>query len=152
MDTTVRTIPSVAKELAEGRIHADMLIPYPTPDAAECEKVASLLDAWIEYAGRRIDPQQLERERWIGDDVVRELGELGLMGVSAPECYGGQGLSESAAYRLGGSACFVDPGFAVVMGIHQSIGMKGLLIYGNDEQRERVLPDLASGRKLAGFA
>src|SRR3954462_7874398 len=38
------------------------------------------------------------------------------------------------------------------MGVHQSIGMKGIVLYGTDEQKERYLPDLASGRKLAGFA
>ena len=38
------------------------------------------------------------------------------------------------------------------MGVHQSIGMKGIVLFGNDEQKERFLPDLASGRKLAGFA
>ena len=38
------------------------------------------------------------------------------------------------------------------MGVHQSIGMKGIVLFGSDEQKERFLPDLASGRKLAGFA
>jgi acyl-CoA dehydrogenase len=40
----------------------------------------------------------------------------------------------------------------VIMGVHQSIGMKGIVIYGTDEQKERYLPDLCSGKKLAGFA
>jgi acyl-CoA dehydrogenase family protein 9 len=40
----------------------------------------------------------------------------------------------------------------VVMGVHQSIGMKGIVLFGSDEQKERFLPDLAAGRKLAGFA
>src|SRR5207248_923485 len=40
----------------------------------------------------------------------------------------------------------------VALGVHQSIGMKGIVMYGSDEQKERFLPDLASGRRLAGFA
>ena len=38
------------------------------------------------------------------------------------------------------------------MGVHQSIGMKGIVMFGSDEQKQRLLPDLASGRKLAAFA
>ena len=46
----------------------------------------------------------------------------------------------------------IDATLSVVMGVHQSIGMKGIALFGTDEQKERFLPDLASGRKLAGFA
>jgi acyl-CoA dehydrogenase family protein 9 len=46
----------------------------------------------------------------------------------------------------------IDATLSVVMGVHQSIGMKGIILFGSDEQKERLLPDLASGRKLAGFA
>jgi acyl-CoA dehydrogenase family protein 9 len=46
----------------------------------------------------------------------------------------------------------IDPTLSVVMGVHQSIGMKGIALFGTDEQKERFLPDLSSGRKLAGFA
>ena len=40
----------------------------------------------------------------------------------------------------------------MILGVHQSIGMKGIVLFGSDEQKERYLPDLATGRKLAGFA
>ena len=46
----------------------------------------------------------------------------------------------------------VDASVSVVMGVHQSIGMKGIVLFGSDEQKERFLPDLAAGRKLAAFA
>jgi acyl-CoA dehydrogenase family member 9 len=46
----------------------------------------------------------------------------------------------------------IDATLSVVMGVHQSIGMKGIALFGTDEQKERYLPDLASGRKLAAFA
>jgi acyl-CoA dehydrogenase family protein 9 len=46
----------------------------------------------------------------------------------------------------------VDGSLTVALGVHQSIGMKGIVLFGSDEQKERFLPDLASGRKLAGFA
>ena len=46
----------------------------------------------------------------------------------------------------------VDGSLTVGMGVHQSIGMKGIVMFGTDEQKARFLPDLAAGRKLAGFA
>jgi acyl-CoA dehydrogenase family protein 9 len=46
----------------------------------------------------------------------------------------------------------IDGSLSVVMGVHQSIGMKGIVLFGTDEQKQRYLPDLASGRKLAAFA
>jgi acyl-CoA dehydrogenase family protein 9 len=46
----------------------------------------------------------------------------------------------------------IDATLSVVMGVHQSIGMKGIVMYGTDEQKERLLPDLATGRQLAAFA
>src|SRR5206468_2444948 len=46
----------------------------------------------------------------------------------------------------------VDGSLTVALGVHQSIGMKGIVLFGTEEQKERLLPDLTSGRKLAGFA
>ena len=46
----------------------------------------------------------------------------------------------------------IDATLAIILGVHQSIGFKGIAMFGSDEQKERFLPDLASGRKLAGYA
>ena len=69
-----------------------------------------------------------------------------------PEEYGGQGLSQTGYCRVSEAFAQIDATLSVVMGVHQSIGMKGIVLYGTDEQKERYLPDLAAGRKLAGFA
>ena len=69
-----------------------------------------------------------------------------------PERYGGQGLSQTGYCRVFEALAQIDPTLSVVMGVHQSIGMKGIVLFGSDEQKERFLPDLAAGRKLAAFA
>ncbi len=74
------------------------------------------------------------------------------MGLYVPEEYGGQGLTQTGYCRVSEVFAQVDPVLSVIMGVHQSIGMKGIVIFGSDEQKARFLPDLASGRKLAGFA
>ena len=98
------------------------------------------------------DAKKIEEDGWIGDDTIAELGERGLLGLYVPEEYGGQGLSQTGYCRVSEVFAQIDATLSVVMGVHQSIGMKGIVLYGTDEQKERFLPDLASGRKLAAFA
>ena len=83
---------------------------------------------------------------------MRALGERGLCGLYVPERYGGQGLSQTGYCRVFEEFAQIDPTLSVVMGVHQSIGMKGIVLFGTDEQKGRLLPDLAAGRKLAAFA
>ena len=91
------------------------------------------------------------RHGWVGDDIIRELGERKLTGLFVDEQYGGLGLSQSGYCRVMEEFGYVDGTLAVVMGVHQSIGTKPLYLFGTDDQKARWLPDLASGRKLAAF-
>ena len=74
------------------------------------------------------------------------------MGLYVPEEYGGQGLSQTGYCRVSEVFAQIDATLSVIMGVHQSIGMKGIVLFGTDEQKARYLPDLCAGRKLAGFA
>ncbi len=142
---------SFAKSLFCGEIHEEMVFPWPEPDADEQEKVRGLIAAAREI-GEHVDPREIERKRWLGDRLVRELGDRGLCGLYVPERYGGQGLSQTGYARVFETFAQIDATLSIVMGVHQSIGFKGIHLFGTDEQKERFLPDLASGRKLAGFA
>ena len=142
---------SFAKSLFCGEIHEEMVFPWPEPDADEQEKVRRLIAAAREI-GEHVDPREIERKRWLGDRLVRELGDRGLCGLYVPERYGGQGLSQTGYARVFETFAQIDATLSIVMGVHQSIGFKGIHLFGTDEQKERFLPDLASGRKLAGFA
>jgi acyl-CoA dehydrogenase family member 9 len=142
---------SFAKSLFCGEIHEELAFPYPQPRPDEREKVRSLIAATQAIAGS-LDHRKLEEERWIGDRTIRELGEAGLLGLYVPERYGGQGLSQMGYARVFEEFAHIDATLAIVLGVHQSIGFKGIAMFGTDEQKERFLPDLASGRKLAGYA
>ena len=145
-------VSSFAKSLFLGEIHEDLVFPYPKPDAEEQERIRGLCTRLREIAAEKIDPRKAEEEGWIGDDVIAALGEAGLCGLYVPEEYGGQGLSQTGYCRVSEVFAQIDPTLSVIMGVHQSIGMKPIALYGTDEQKERFLPDLASGRKLAAFA
>src|SRR3954454_11425647 len=146
------TVPSFAKGLMLGEIHEDLVFPYPIPDRDEVEKVRGLIKGFRDYAAENIDAVEIDRTGTIPDQMYRDLGELGLMGLYVDEKYGGQGLSQTGYARVFEAIGQVDGSLTIGMGVHQSIGLKGIAIYGTDEQKERLLPDLAAGRKLAGFA
>ncbi len=128
------------------------MFPFPTPGSEERGRIERSVADLRDLAEQSYDPKQVEEERWIGDDFVADLGERGLLGLYVPEKYGGMGLSQTGYCRVSEEFGRIDGTLAVVMGVHQSIGMKGIVLFGTDEQKERFLPDLAAGRKLAGFA
>ena len=84
--------------------------------------------------------------------MLRDLGEIGALGLYVDEAYGGQGLSQTGYARVFETVGQIDATLAIVLGVHQSIGFKGISLFGTDEQKERFLPDLATGKKLAAFA
>jgi acyl-CoA dehydrogenase family protein 9 len=152
MAETAQQVSSFCKSLALGEIHEDVVFPYPIPRGEESDKVRELVQQFRAYAADHIDSRKIDDDRWIADEIYRDLGEMGLMGLYVPQEYGGQGLSQTGYARVFEAFGQADGSLTVGMGVHQSIGMKGIVIYGTDEQKERFLPDLASGRKLAGFA
>ena len=142
---------SFTKSLLLGEIHEEMVFPWPEPDAEEQRKV-SALNAKAREIGDSIDHRQVEEDRWIGDDNIAKLGEAGLCGLYVDEKYGGQGLSQTGYARVFETFAQIDGTLSIILGVHQSIGYKGIHLFGTEEQKERWLPDLAAGRKLAGFA
>ena len=146
---TEQAVSSFAKSLFLGEIHEELVFPFPKPEPEEQDRIRSLIASLREMP---YDAKKIEEEGWIGDDMIAELGERGLLGLYVPEEYGGQGLSQTGYCRVSEVFAQIDATLSVVMGVHQSIGMKGIALYGTDEQKERFLPDLASGRKLAAFA
>jgi short-chain 2-methylacyl-CoA dehydrogenase len=107
-----------------------------------------------EFANERIAPvaEELDREQRFPYDIVAELAELGLMGIPIPEEYGGAG-GDTLAYAIAiEELTRVDSSVAITVAAHTSLGTTPILLFGSDEQRQRWLPDLASGKRLAAFA
>ena len=127
------------------------MFPFPSSPEADQNRALELIRRFREYA-EQLDPRAMEEQRWIGDDVIADLGELGLLGLGVPSEYGGGEMSHTECFRVFEPIAELDPGLAIVLGIHESIGTRGISKFGSDEQKERFLPDLAVGRRLAGFA
>ena len=142
-DKPEREVSSFTKSLFLGEIHEELVFPWPAPDPDEQERIREL-NAAAREIGARMDHREIEEKRWIGDDVIRELGEAGLCGLYVDERYGGQGLSQTGYARVFETFAQIDATLSIVLGVHQSIGFKGIHMFGTEEQKERFLPDLAA--------
>ena len=106
-----------------------------------------------EFATQRVAPvaEELDREAKFPYELVAELAELGLMGMTISEEYGGAG-ADTLSYAIAiEELTRVDSSVAITVAAHHSLGTLPIYYYGNDEQKRAWLPDLASGNKLAAF-
>ena len=143
---------SPVRALFTGRVPEDQVFPFPEVGAEERETVSAFLDSFRAFARGRVDSRRIEADKAIPAEVVRGLGELGAFGMAIPEEYGGFGFSTSAYCRVMEEVGATDASLAILLGGHQSIGFKALLLYGTEEQKRRWLPSLASGEMIAAFA
>jgi short-chain 2-methylacyl-CoA dehydrogenase len=108
-----------------------------------------------EFAEGQIAPHaaRWDREHHFPTDVVQQMGKLGLMGLTAPEEYGGAGEDGDftslcvAIEELGR----VDQSMGITLEAAVGLGITPILAYGSTEQKQRWLPDLVTGQALAGF-
>ena len=106
-----------------------------------------------EFAEGEIAPvaEELDREKRFPYAIVRQLGDLNLMGLPFPERYGGAG-GDTLAYALAVEELTrVDSSVGITMCAHTSLGTQPIFLFGSEEQKQRLLPDLTAGRKLAAF-
>ena len=106
-----------------------------------------------EFAQQRVAPvaEELDRESTFPYDLVAEMAELGLMGMTIPEEYGGGGADTLAYAITVEELTRVDSSVAITVAAHHSLGTLPIYYFGNDEQKQQWLPELASGKKLAAF-
>ncbi|MFL5950615.1 MAG: acyl-CoA dehydrogenase family protein [Gaiellaceae bacterium] len=106
-----------------------------------------------DFAQQRVAPvaEELDREGRFPYELVGEMAELGLMGMTIPEQYGGGG-ADTLAYAIAVEELTrVDSSVAITLAAHHSLGTLPIYLFGNEEQKQQWLPDLASGTKLAAF-
>lgn len=144
--------PSFVKKLYFGACEASALFPYPSLAPAKQEEVETFLKKVEAFACSEINGDWIDRHAQIPDAVIQGLGRLGVLGMTILKQYGGLGMSQYAycrtveilARHCGSTSLFVNA--------HQSIGLKALLLFGTDQQKQRWLPPLAKGEQFAAFA
>ena len=106
-----------------------------------------------DFAEQEIAPvaEELDREKRFPYEIVAKMGELGWMGIPFPEDVGGAGGTTLQYAIAVEELTRVDSSVAITMCAHTSLGTQPIYVFGSDEQKAALLPDLCAGRKLGAF-
>lgn len=143
---------SFTRALFHGVISEDLVLPYPELSTREQAPLRALLDDIRRIGTTQVDSAEIDRDQRIGDDLLGELKSLGLFGLAVPEEHGGKGLSTTACTRVIEELASIDQSVAATIGTHQDMAVRGLEHFGNETQKRRYLPRLASGEWIGAFA
>src|SRR6478752_2567321 len=145
-------LPSFGKGLYLGDFQPELISPQPELPADAVEKGERFLAALRAFLEDEVDPQEIEREGRISDDVIAGLKAVGALGMKVPEEYGGLGLSQvyyNRAMMLSGTC---HSSISTLLSAHQSIGVaQPLLLFGSEEQKREWLPKVCTTH-LSAFA
>ncbi len=151
------TVPAPAdtsfmRSLCQGEIEEDVILPFPKMSDGEKETlrgVVSAIEALLK--GREADLRKWDEAGELPAEFIEELKAFGAFSFIIPEEFGGMGLGSTAYSRVVQELGKHDASIAVTVGAHSSIGMRGLYLFGNDEQKRRYYADLATGKRIAAF-
>ncbi len=142
---------SFTKGIFLGEIREELVFPFPELTSEEKENLAAILDSFRAWAAENVDSSKMDHDARFPDHVRQGMAELGLMGLNIPEEYGGFGASAMLFNRMFGEIGATDPALTVYFGAHQSIGCKGITLFGTEDQKQRWLTKCASGELIAAF-
>jgi alkylation response protein AidB-like acyl-CoA dehydrogenase len=145
-------LPSFGKGLYLGHFQPDLISPQPDMPVDAVEKGERFLAVLRAFLENEVDPQAIESEGRIPDEVVDGFKAIGALGMKVPEEYGGLGLSQvyyNRAMMLIGTC---HSSVSTLLSAHQSIGLaQPLLLFGSEEQKREWLPKVSSSQ-LSAFA
>lgn len=110
-------------------------------------------DMCRDFAQNEITPvaRKLDETEAFPKDLVKQMGELGIMGINVPEKYGGAGLDMVSFSTAIIELARADASVAITMAAHTSLGTLPVLLFGDEKQKDKYLPGLASGKTLGAF-
>ena len=122
--------------------------------ALDQETLSQFVDTVRRYVRERLVPleEQVAEEDLIPEEIVNEMKEMGLFGLSIPEEFGGIGLSMTEEVAIIQEMGYTSPVFRSMFGTNVGIGSQGIIIDGTEAQKDKYLPLLASGELIGSFA
>lgn len=143
---------SFMMNIFNGQIETNQVFPFPdvlTHDQVEMLHLMS--EPSRKFFNDLNDPLKNDETGKISEKTWEAMKELGCFGLMVPVEYDGAGVNTTQYAKLCELIGANDLAVGVTLGAHQSIGYKGLLLYGNDAQKRKYLADLATGKKIAAF-
>ncbi|MCO0599632.1 acyl-CoA dehydrogenase family protein [Peribacillus butanolivorans] len=118
------------------------------------EDILLLKENIRQFIEEEIEPysMQIEEDDHIPESIIKLSKEIGLFGLSIPEQYGGLGIGMVGKCALYEEIGKTHNGYTTLIGAHTGIGTVGIVEMGNEMQKQKYLPDMASGNKIGAFA
>lgn len=152
MDSKAKESDSFLINMFGGNLKLDCVFPYPDVLNADQKETLSMYIPQATKLYKELnDPLKNDKDEKLDPKIEKTMREMGAFGVMTPAEYGGAEMCATQFARLGEVIGSNDLGISVYLGAHQSIGYKGIVLFGNDEQKQKWLPDLAVGNKIAAF-
>ena len=106
-----------------------------------------------DFAKNEVEPiaQKMDSDESIPRELIKKMGELGILGIPVPEKYGGSGMDMIAYSTAIHELAKVDASIAITVAAHTSLGTMPIVLSGSEEQKLKYIPDLASGEKIGAF-
>ncbi|XP_051975333.1 very long-chain specific acyl-CoA dehydrogenase, mitochondrial-like [Xyrauchen texanus] len=143
---------SFAVNMFKGQITTAQVFPYPSVlNEEQTQFLQELVPPVTKFFNEVNDPAKNDALEMVEDHTMEGLKEMGAFGLQVPAELGGLGLTNTQYARLVEIVGMHDLGVGITLGAHQSIGFKGILLFGNPQQKEKYLPKLASGETIAAF-
>ncbi len=119
----------------------------------DTETLNALLDTISRYVRDRLVPLEatVAEDDAIPDEVISEMREMGLFGLTIPEAYGGLGLTMEEEVLVAMELGRTSPAFRSLIGTNNGIGSAGIVFDGTEEQKQKYLPKYASGEIIGSF-
>ncbi|XP_058971850.2 very long-chain specific acyl-CoA dehydrogenase, mitochondrial-like [Pocillopora verrucosa] len=138
--------------LFKGQLDVQQVFPFPEVlDSEQESTLKAYVDPVAKFFEESNDPAKNDEIEKVADDTFEGLREMGAFGLQISTDLGGLGLTNTQYARLVEIVGSHDLAVGITLGAHQSIGFKGILLYGNKEQKEKYLPSLATADKVAAF-
>ncbi|XP_066248882.1 very long-chain specific acyl-CoA dehydrogenase, mitochondrial [Euwallacea similis] len=137
---------SFVMNLFKGQIESRQVFPYPNVlNEEQRDTLQMLVDPTEKFFTEVNNPAKNEELEKVEENTLAGLWDLGAFALQVPQELGGLGLTNTQYARLVEIVGANDLGVGITLGAHQSIGFKGILLYGTPEQKQKYLPKVASG-------
>ncbi len=141
-----------AKGLFLGQFVADWAMPYPQLSPAQQRDLDASLKELRAFLDRELDPREIDTTEDIPRRVIDGLGQVGVLGMTAPKEVGGRAFSQMQYCKILEEIGRRDAATSVFTNAHHSIGIRALLLFGTKEQQAKWLPRMMNGEELGAFA
>ncbi|XP_067851842.1 very long-chain specific acyl-CoA dehydrogenase, mitochondrial [Heptranchias perlo] len=143
---------SFGVNIFKGKISTEQVFPYPSVlNSEQAQFLQELVGPVSKFFLEVNNANTNDTLGKVEDETMEGLKDMGAFGLQVPVEHGGLGLSNTQYARLVEIVGLHDLGVGITLGAHQSIGFKGILLFGTDEQKKKYLPKLASGETIAAF-